>query len=229
MINFLSYYLHLTRRERTGLLVIYPTGLVLMLCTWYLDERPLSDTEVAGYEYARVMMEARHAVSAVADSFPIQAKPPAARPEKQTRGEPIDINLSDTVLWQSLRGIGPVLSRRAIAYRDLLGGYVHTDQVREVYGIDSSLYKSLKNYLYVSEGFIPEKINISRAGYRQLRAHPYIEARQASAIIHYRSQHGDFYYPKQLYAIHKLDSGSILRLLPYLEFSKAPVESVPGG
>lgn len=137
--------------------------------------------------------------------------------EKLSPGEEsLDVNLSDTLLWRSLRGIGPVLSRRIVAYRTLLGGFVRVEQVGEVYGIDSTLFESIFPRLYIDENFVPLQLNIFHATYQQLRAHPYISARQASAIIHYRAQHGpadDFSF---LYKLEQMDSSSVKRLVPYL-------------
>ncbi|MEM9858315.1 MAG: helix-hairpin-helix domain-containing protein, partial [Bacteroidota bacterium] len=45
-----------------------------------------------------------------------------------------DINEADTTQLKQLKGIGSVFSRRILKYRKLLGGFVTSDQLSEVYG-----------------------------------------------------------------------------------------------
>ena len=53
--------------------------------------------------------------------------------------EMIDLNRCTASDLLRLPGIGPVLSERIIRYRGLLGGFVDTEQLYEVYGLDSSV------------------------------------------------------------------------------------------
>jgi DNA uptake protein ComE-like DNA-binding protein len=48
-----------------------------------------------------------------------------------------------------INGIGPVLSKRIIKYRDAMGGYTHKDQLYKVYGLDSIVVLRLFDYFYV--------------------------------------------------------------------------------
>ncbi len=59
----------------------------------------------------------------------------------------ININTADSVLFEKLPGIGPVLARRIIRYRTLLGGYYSPEQIREVYGITDSLFLRIRERL----------------------------------------------------------------------------------
>ena len=48
-----------------------------------------------------------------------------------------DLNEVDSVWLTSIHGIGPVLSKRLVKYRKLLGGFNSIDQLKEVYGLSS--------------------------------------------------------------------------------------------
>ena len=47
----------------------------------------------------------------------------------------VEVNSADTNLFMELRGIGPVLSKRIVKYRDQLGGFRAINQLSEVYGL----------------------------------------------------------------------------------------------
>ncbi len=47
----------------------------------------------------------------------------------------LNLNICDSASLEALPGIGPVLSSRIIKYRNLIGGYVSVDQLKEVYGL----------------------------------------------------------------------------------------------
>ncbi len=148
---------------------------------------------------------------------PFLVWPDAAKSGRQRKpGEELDMNLADTVLWQSFRGIGPVLSARIVAFREALGGFVSREQLREVYGIDSLVCQQILPQVYVASGFVPRQLNLSEASYAELRAHPYISSRQASAIVMYRSQHGQIDTAERLLSIHQLDTAFLEKTGPYL-------------
>jgi len=69
--------------------------------------------------------------------------------KKENTHESIDINNADTTLFKSLPGIGSVYASRIVKYRNLLGGFVEIDQIKEVYGIKSELFEQIKSYLTV--------------------------------------------------------------------------------
>ena len=48
---------------------------------------------------------------------------------------PIDLNLADAEVLAALRGIGPELAARAIAFRDRRGGFNQVADITEVKGI----------------------------------------------------------------------------------------------
>lgn len=134
------------------------------------------------------------------------------------RVTPFNINEVDTVALKKIRGIGSVLSARIVKYRDLLGGFVNTSQYREVYGLKDSIVWALDSLALIDEKFQPERININLVSEWGLSKHPYINKTQARALINYKNQHGDFKSLKELFKVKLLDSATVFRLSPYLNY-----------
>ncbi|NDF99641.1 MAG: helix-hairpin-helix domain-containing protein, partial [Chitinophagia bacterium] len=74
----------------------------------------------------------------------------------------MSLNESDSVSLEKLPGIGPVLASRIIRYREKLGGFYHRSQLREVYGIDDSLYAFLEPFIETgAEDRLLKKIDLN--------------------------------------------------------------------
>lgn len=147
-----------------------------------------------------------------------QAFRPAMRQARYTH-EPISLNNADSASFERLPGIGPVLASRIIRYREKLGGFYQTSQLREVYGISDSLYTLLEPLLKeISGNAQTRKIDINRISFDTLRQHPYLRWDKAKAIIRYREANGPFRSEKDLRNIWTLDSSTLARLLPYIQF-----------
>ena len=130
-----------------------------------------------------------------------------------------DINAMDSVDWDRLPGIGPVLARRILRFRDGLGGFGSVDQLGEVYGIRDSLLQALKPRLSVAPGFQPPGLSLNEAGPEVLEQHPYLGKRLARLIVAYRQQHGPFARLEDLQAIPLVDSVLLNKLRPYLRLN----------
>jgi competence ComEA-like helix-hairpin-helix protein len=103
----------------------------------------------------------------------------------------VEINSADSIIIESLPGIGPTLTKRVIAYRNKMGGFYTIEQLKEVWGLQDSVYQKIKDKIIVNAKII-QKININQANFEQLKIHPYIGYKLASAIINFRNQHGTF-------------------------------------
>ncbi len=129
-----------------------------------------------------------------------------------------DINKADTIQLKKLRGIGTVLSRRIVKYRDILGGFVSKEQLKEVYGLQDSVILQLDSLVFVAADFIPRYIEINDASEYELKRHPYINRRTAQSITTYRFQHGNFISIDDLHTLHVIDSLTLARIKPYIRF-----------
>lgn len=129
-----------------------------------------------------------------------------------------DLNEADTFQLKRIRGIGDKLATRIVRYREALGGFTTLSQLSEIYRLDTTVIKEIEKHCFIVEGFQPKKIDISTVDERGLANHPYLSAREASAIVAYRFKHGKFSSVEELYKINALDTSSIKRLIPYLNF-----------
>jgi DNA uptake protein ComE-like DNA-binding protein len=129
----------------------------------------------------------------------------------------INLNSCDSALLVTLPGIGPVLSVRIIKYRNLLGGYVSVNQLKEVYGLPPETFEKIKGRLYADSSAIIG-ININTAGYKELSRLPYLENYEIMSILKYRELKGRIekmndLTDNKLITVEKAD-----KVRPYIDF-----------
>lgn len=107
---------------------------------------------------------------------PGEAAPPA---------ELIDLNRCSAVALESLPGIGPVLAARIIKYRTLLGGFVDSRQLTEVYGLDSSVVSLICPMVTVTCDSVSPLV-LDSIPFGDLARHPYAGYEAARLITRYR-------------------------------------------
>ena len=130
----------------------------------------------------------------------------------------IEINTCEAKNLIALRGIGQILSKRIIKFRDKLGGFASINQLKEVYGLPPETFESIKGNIYIDTSKIKRlKINIEDKG--SLKDFPYISYRLAAQIIKYRKQHGYFKNKSDLLKIKSLDSLKFRKIEPYLDYA----------
>ncbi|MFO7368793.1 MAG: helix-hairpin-helix domain-containing protein [Bacteroidales bacterium] len=112
---------------------------------------------------------------------------PKPSPKKIRTTAPVDLNHADAEALEVLPGIGPVLSKRIIRYRTLLGGFYNIRQLSEVYGLTDSVVVLLQQRVLADTSALV-KLNLNEAREYELARHPYIGKYSASGIISYRSQ-----------------------------------------
>ena len=128
-----------------------------------------------------------------------------------------DLNTADSVQLSSVYGIGPKLAARIIKFRNALGGFTKHEQLKEVYGLDSTVVNSLSKAFLIRENFEPVKINLNTASETELSSHPYIKKKIAKAIIAYRFQHGNFLSVDEIGKLTIVKPDEAKRLAPYLK------------
>jgi len=140
-------------------------------------------------------------------------------PKKVDKPIPLfDINKADTSILQTVKGIGSVLSNRIISYRAGLGGFVSTNQLHEIYNLDSTTINNLLNISFISKEFKPTSIFINTMDEKQLASHPYITWKQAKLLIAYRNQHGNYNSKEDLLKVYLLNEEWYKKIAPYLAF-----------
>ncbi len=101
----------------------------------------------------------------------------------------IDINSADSTELKSLPGIGNVLSKRIVKYRDLLGGFYSIEQLKEVYGMNDQNLNPLTDKVTFDLKKI-QKIDYNFSDAKELARHPYIKRNLAEKIVKFRTKHG---------------------------------------
>ncbi len=129
-----------------------------------------------------------------------------------------DLNLADTAVFQTIKGVGSKLSNRIVEYRTSLGGFVSNNQLYQIYRLDSTVVQKIISTSIITTDFEPTKININQATKEQLAAHPYINWTQAKLIIAYRNQHGAFITTNDILKVYSIDENWIKNNAPYLSF-----------
>ena len=132
-----------------------------------------------------------------------------------------ELNSADSLDLVQLYNIGPVIARRILKYRSLLGGYVRREQLREVYGIDSARYNDIAPHLTVDPSRITP-IDINTADIDRLKRHPYLDYYQAKAIIRLREERGAYAGVGDILNIPIIDSETFTRIEPYLICNSQP-------
>ena len=132
-----------------------------------------------------------------------------------------ELNTADSLDLVQLYNIGPVIARRILKYRSLLGGYVRKEQLREVYGIDSARYNDIAPHLTVDPSRITP-IDINTADIDRLKRHPYLDYYQAKAIIRLREEKGAYAGVRDILNIPIIDSETFTRIEPYLICNSQP-------
>lgn len=133
--------------------------------------------------------------------------------EKFNAGIIIDVNTADTSILKKIPGIGSVISRNIVNYRNRLGGFYNTAQLLEVQYVDSTL---LKWFEVKSDIF--RKIRINKAGIDELRSHPYMDFYKAKAIIDFRRKRGSIDGMSQISMFEEFTEEDIDKLSHYFSF-----------
>jgi DNA uptake protein ComE-like DNA-binding protein len=127
----------------------------------------------------------------------------------------IDLNRCTAPDLIRLPGIGPVLSDRIIRYRGLLGGFVNTEQLYEVYGLDSSVVALISPMLTLTYDSV-SPLMLDSCSFSELARHPYIGSSAARLIAKYRSLMGTPVTLGDMVRQEIISNEQALRLAPYV-------------
>ncbi|MFM9060787.1 MAG: ComEA family DNA-binding protein [Bacteroidota bacterium] len=138
----------------------------------------------------------------------------SGRIQKLQSGQRIDLNHADTLALRRLRGVGAATARRIADYRRRLGGFIRTDQLLEVYGMDTLTFEVVLKYVTLDTSkVIP--LDINTTDLEALADHPYVGWALAKKILAYRRQHGPYTSGSDMLRQLDVDSIARRRLLPY--------------
>jgi DNA uptake protein ComE-like DNA-binding protein len=129
----------------------------------------------------------------------------------------IEINSSDSASLVRLPGIGPVLSSRIIKYRNLIGGFVSVDQLKEVYGLKEETFNMISARL-CADSLLIRKIKINKADYRELIRHPYFQRNEVPGILKYKELQGKITRIEDLIDNNLISPETGKKIRAYLDF-----------
>nr|WP_321409788.1 helix-hairpin-helix domain-containing protein [uncultured Carboxylicivirga sp.] len=99
----------------------------------------------------------------------------------------IELNSADTAELALLKGIGKVLARRIVYYRNRLGGFYEINQLAEVEGISPIVINDNQKYILIDTSCV-KKININKASLKRMKEHPYMDFYMAKDIYESRKE-----------------------------------------
>ncbi len=136
------------------------------------------------------------------------------------KSEPIiikDINTATAEDLKRVYGIGEVLSKRIIKYRNKLGGFTIKDQLKDVYALSPEAYRELWKYFEIaSPAPVSFQINLNTADMQELQKNPYIDIDLSEKIVEYRSLKGKFKSLEDLKKIEGFPEEKYERIILYL-------------
>ncbi len=188
-----------SRYERNGIILLSFLIIVSIISKKYVvqyfaKETPLSEndkTKIAAlqqqineakvsYGYSNNTAEKSYSATAVSNTKEYVKK-------KDYYDFKIEVNNATSEDYERLYGIGKVFAARIVTFRDKLGGFYSIDQIKDVFGVEDSVFQKFKKNLTIKPVKI-KKININTAGFEELTANPYFFSTVAKQIIGYRSK-----------------------------------------
>ena len=150
------------------------------------------------------------------------AKDSVPRYVSQKRDTLLNLRTADTTELKKIRGIGSYRARQIVRYRKELGGFVNTEQLREIKALqplltDSLQADSLLSHFWIDSIIIvPLQVNSCRA--ETLERHPYLSFEQAKAVYELRRKKIRLESIEQLRRLDCFTEEELRRVEPYLSF-----------
>jgi competence protein ComEA len=123
----------------------------------------------------------------------------------------IELNTATAEDLDKLPMIGLSRAERIIKYREALGGFINIEQLKEVFGIDSTVFAAIENRIRAD----PSRIRLTRVNDDSLR-HPYLPYKLIKVIREYRKQHGNFTSVGDMRNITLFNDDIYRKIAPYL-------------
>ena len=147
---------------------------------------------------------------------------PAFAIKSVKRDTVVELNSADTASLQAIRGIGAATARVILRYREELGGYVDTAQLREIDDYYDYVYwdipwDSILPHVRVCTDSV-RLLQVNSLSVRRLAAHPYLRFEDAKAIYTLRRNRFTLDSIGDLRAIPTLPDSVIEKIAPYLSF-----------
>jgi DNA uptake protein ComE-like DNA-binding protein len=202
-----------SRRERRSTFILLVI-IIIVICVRYLFPTPVNSVKEIPAEL----------LSLSDDFIQKEESPKVVRMQNEVKSSRkkkplLEINSSDSASLVRLPGIGPVLSKRILKYRNLIGGFVSVDQLKEVYGLKEETFNMISPRLY-ADSLLIRKIKINKADYRELIRHPYFQLNEVSGILKYRELQGKITRIEDLIENNLISPETSKKIRAYLDFEQ---------
>ena len=195
-------YFSFNKQQRNGILLLLAFIILLISYLFIADYFPSKNNPV---DFSSFRNEIQNA----------GIKSPVSNEKGNASVRLIDINSADTEDLMTLPKMTSYCASMIVRYRKKLGGYYSIKQLKEVWGMDSSMFKALAAKVKTDSAAL-HKININSADIKQLAFHPYIRYYLAKAIVNYRDEHGLFASLAALHKMAAIDDSTYAKIVPYL-------------
>lgn len=135
-------------------------------------------------------------------------------PEKFGELTVLSLNAADTTLLQRIPGIGRYRAAQICRYRERLGGYISTAQLREI----GDLPEGIEQWFEIGADETPRQIDVNKSDFKTLLRHPYLSYEQVRAIMEFRQKFGSLRSWSDLRNSPHFSERDFQRLAPYFKF-----------
>ncbi|MDP2089924.1 MAG: helix-hairpin-helix domain-containing protein [Flavobacteriaceae bacterium] len=128
-----------------------------------------------------------------------------------------DINKATEADLIKINGIGEVLSKRIIEYRNKLGGFNFDNQLYEVWNLDKLMADKVLEQFKVTERPEIKKVNINTASFKEVLAVVYIDYELCKKIFDYKKEIAAYQSLEELRKINGFPLDKYERIILYLD------------
>ena len=129
-----------------------------------------------------------------------------------------DLNTVTAEDLEKINGVGKVLSKRIITYRNKIGKFRSDIQLKDVYGLKYDIIKNITAQITVKTNLDQPKININQASLIELAEIPYFDYELAREIFQFIKVNQGISNFEQLSKLQQFPSYKIDRIELYLTF-----------
>ncbi len=129
-----------------------------------------------------------------------------------------DLNTATAAQLKTVYGIGDVLSKRIVAFRELLGGFIVEEQLNDVYAISPEAVGNVLEKFEIKSPPEIQKIKINQASVDEIASIAYINYNLAKKIVARIDEVGDVRSFEELSKIEGFPIDKIDRIKLYLTF-----------
>ena len=129
----------------------------------------------------------------------------------------IELNAADTTLLMKIPGIGPVFAKAIIDYRDRLGGYYSSGQIREISFIPDSVIEKIQPW-FIIDTLLINHLKINELSVAAMKRHPYLNYYQARVFYDIRRERGTVRDFEDIVFMEEFSDADIDRIKHYVKF-----------